>query len=280
MKRVPNRQNLKPAGRCIFCERGGLTKEHIFPDWLGKMVPRTATEQHKRGASTGDEGLTLAVRQGKALTLKHRIVCGECNGTWMSGIEAATKPILLRLMRGVHTRLTFEDQRKLTTWIMLKTMLINGVDAARSVIPQAVRTSMLERPTDPGRWHAWVGRSEMSFGQCGLFSGIIPGWLYHKGTQENLTPKDSDTPNSIAVAMFSGHFLGVAGFWPFGMPQDHFRQWAGETVLQRIWPPNVLDLRNIEWPPEFTLSLGGMAHIPEAMLTGVSLPERPSLLRI
>jgi hypothetical protein len=280
MTRAPKRQNLKAPGRCIFCKRGGLTKEHIFPDWLGKMVPRTATEKHARGALFNEDSPPLAIRNGKALTTKYRIVCKMCNETWMGGIENSTKPILLRMMRGDPTNLTFSDQVNLATWLTLKSMLVDLIDPRQSVIPQVVRTSMLERPTAPGRWHAWVAYSEMAFGQCGFISATLPGWLYNKGTLEKITPGDPDAPNSIAVAIFSGHFLGVAAFWPFGMPKDHFSQWNGEAVLQRIWPVNVLDLRVVAWPPRLGLTLGGMAHLPESILTGQPLPDRPWLLKI
>ena len=30
----------KPPGRCIFCGKVGLTKEHMWADWLRSYIPR------------------------------------------------------------------------------------------------------------------------------------------------------------------------------------------------------------------------------------------------
>jgi len=31
---------VKPHGRCIFCGGTGLSKEHIWSDWLSGLIPR------------------------------------------------------------------------------------------------------------------------------------------------------------------------------------------------------------------------------------------------
>ena len=38
----------KPPGQCIFCERTGLTKEHVFPDWLNSLYPKRPYNKRER----------------------------------------------------------------------------------------------------------------------------------------------------------------------------------------------------------------------------------------
>lgn len=41
------------AKKCIFCgKEGNLSKEHLWPDWLGKMYVRKGDEKHTFGAQT------------------------------------------------------------------------------------------------------------------------------------------------------------------------------------------------------------------------------------
>ena len=37
----------KPAGKCVFCDKPGLTKGHVWPDWLNNILPRTATRHEE-----------------------------------------------------------------------------------------------------------------------------------------------------------------------------------------------------------------------------------------
>jgi len=55
-----------PSGRCIFCDQPGLTKEHLWPDWLKRFLPRKATDHfHTTGSSTivGDRVNALCCAQ-------------------------------------------------------------------------------------------------------------------------------------------------------------------------------------------------------------------------
>ena len=42
---LPKRANLKPPNKCIFDGKGGLTKAHIFPDWLRDHITER-TDRH------------------------------------------------------------------------------------------------------------------------------------------------------------------------------------------------------------------------------------------
>ena len=36
----------KAQGKCIFCGGEGLTKEHVWPNWIKSVLPRDSTEHH------------------------------------------------------------------------------------------------------------------------------------------------------------------------------------------------------------------------------------------
>src|SRR5258708_255743 len=84
----------KPAGRCVFCGGTGLTRGHVWPDWLNKILPKTATHHEQETGKfntfqTSVPGPEHSVRigHGHARTRKPRNTCVTCNGGWMSLIE-------------------------------------------------------------------------------------------------------------------------------------------------------------------------------------------------
>jgi hypothetical protein len=77
----------RPPGRCIFCERpGNLSKEHLFPDWLGAYFPRNSQTrrnatytQWKDEAVVHRPGERSRTEHGHPGTKKLRKVCEDCN---------------------------------------------------------------------------------------------------------------------------------------------------------------------------------------------------------
>jgi len=44
----------RPAGKCVFCSRGDLTKSHIWPEWAQKVIPATALSAAEIAAGPDD----------------------------------------------------------------------------------------------------------------------------------------------------------------------------------------------------------------------------------
>lgn len=83
----------KPPGKCVFCSGIGLTKEHVFSDWLKKLIPKTADQSdmfagmhfNARASEFGFHNPPqIRRRQGSSQQRKKRIVCLKCNIGWMS----------------------------------------------------------------------------------------------------------------------------------------------------------------------------------------------------
>lgn len=84
----------KPPGRCIYCGGLGLSKEHIFADWLRDYIPRDATE-HSMAVTIQWPHMAdtrLESKTGDTHARRIRKVCVACNGGWMSELQQAAKP--------------------------------------------------------------------------------------------------------------------------------------------------------------------------------------------
>ena len=116
----------KPRKRCIFCGDIGISKEHIWGDWLKHYV-KTILPKHTLNTVTVNRPGTpnvasLRIRAGDPLRSKARVVCEKCNNTWMSEIQNAAKPLLIPMFEGEIRVLGHATQEIIATWIAMATM--------------------------------------------------------------------------------------------------------------------------------------------------------------
>jgi hypothetical protein len=151
-------------GKCIFCTRDGLSKEHLWPEWMHDLIrlpgiTRANVSEYLVGDKT--RGVTSAirkVRQGHITTLKFRVVCEDCNNTWMGGIEVAAKPILIPLIAGSGGYLNSDTQKQLATWAALKVMVAEQSKPAEAVFSDAERASFMRERIIPAGVKIWIAR--------------------------------------------------------------------------------------------------------------------------
>ena len=62
---------------CVFCGRGPVTNEHVFPRWLNRYLPADRRQQQQ--ARYGEEGFDIQ-RPAIGLDFRVRKVCADCNG--------------------------------------------------------------------------------------------------------------------------------------------------------------------------------------------------------
>lgn len=138
---------MQVAGTCVFCGGTGLTKEHVWSDWLRALLPQTDDHfQESRGAFFGDFG-DLPVSQeglldigpfshtkvsGPLRSIKLRLVCRGCNNGWMKKIVDEAKPIAKDLITNQARQINAEDQKRLTRWITLS-MIMSGYITRKSL---------------------------------------------------------------------------------------------------------------------------------------------------
>ena len=138
---------LRVSRRCIFCKNEGSSQEHIFPDWLRVLFPRSPADTHMSRTTTWEKaksGTLYAMpifknHKGHSGSKKLRVVCRYCNNGWMSRLENRTRPILMRLIQGHPHRLSTFDQATLAA-CAAKTIMV-----AEFGYPHAIAIPDVER---------------------------------------------------------------------------------------------------------------------------------------
>ena len=198
---MPRRSNLKGPGRCIFCGSFGLTKEHVWPQWSFKYVPKGENTKHTRGlvqsskASPKMKGLRkIKQHNGSVSTIQLRVVCRiRCNGGWMSALETRAKPILIPLMLGQPLVMSSDDQRILARWFALKVMVAEFSEREIIATPQSERDHLRLNDGPPPNWQIWIGHKRGSdwrvkYTRTAMTLGIL--WMAgHLSPQTGTTPR-------------------------------------------------------------------------------------------
>jgi hypothetical protein len=186
----PKRTNLNPPGKCIFCEGGGLSKEHIFAEWMRPyMEPTTATHHYVTGSEYRPEtGKTepVYVRKGKlhrtgdTRSQKLYKACIPCNTGWMSRLQERAKPLVLPIILGCWPKLSKVDAAVVAAWATMFTMVAESADPATQASSQVERKLLMVGGAPPKDWIVWAGNYEgrvrdTSFWHFGIrFSPVPP----------------------------------------------------------------------------------------------------------
>src|SRR5262249_31198261 len=93
---------LRPPGRCIFCNSLGLTREHMWADWLRNYIPRVVQEHHVAVNTFFPKNPQNALRRrtGDPHSTRIKCVCRTCNNGWMSQLQKRAKPYLVPMLKG------------------------------------------------------------------------------------------------------------------------------------------------------------------------------------
>lgn len=238
----------KKTKLCIFCQKGHLSKEHVFGDWLKPIFPRDATTTHTAGTIRPVRGLlakepliSARSRPGHSGSKKVRVVCETCNNGWMSQLEEATKPMLLPLIRGDALRLTPDIQGQIATWATKTVICAEHVNPRSSGgITQSERTWLMDRRTPPDHWFVWIAAyNDKSWADLGIFQ-----------ERGRLEVASVGAPTIFkhyvhATTFGMGHILFLVIGTEFPNADAPLAQ-IDRRTLQQIWPPKS---RSLIWPP-------------------------------
>lgn len=168
MPKRPKRKNLKPPGKCIFCEGGNLTHEHLWGDWMEKHFPSPYdSTNHTTSFRVADQNgqiLHASFAPGKSSRNKApsrqspRIVCKCCNSGWMGRLQEAAKPHLTKLMNGNWTEITPDAECLLAAWATMFSMVADFGDPKTQAVTQEERDEFRKTQTPGRNWHVWIGR--------------------------------------------------------------------------------------------------------------------------
>jgi hypothetical protein len=154
----------KRKGECVFCNGYGLTKQHLWPDWLKQILHREGNS-HSQFMTAVDRTVPnkvfikpeLIEKQGHIGVRKIRNVCGSCNSGWISRLENKTKPILTKLILGERFVLEEKFQSDIASWVMLMAIMGEYTDKRTQSIPPDDRTYLMIHGVPPSNWTIWCG---------------------------------------------------------------------------------------------------------------------------
>jgi len=161
-------------GKCIFCSKTGLTKEHIWPVWTTVLLENSHSEKHTEQLFTAqDTQLTeiprTRAKPGHLRTKKLRVVCGGCNSGWMSALENAVKPTLTALATSQPHALTPDDMAVLGRWVALKVMVAECDTRDLAVTPPDVRKQFMADQRVPSEFRICIGQCGVRGWECGYY---------------------------------------------------------------------------------------------------------------
>lgn len=118
---------------CIFCKTNGVSKEHLWGKWWQKYYPipsgsHSMRQDHEitiideNGNKSIGKGLFSNV--GHPLSKTKKVVCRECNNTWMNKIEENMKSSFERIFINKGCEVAKEDTNNIKKWMLLKLFLI------------------------------------------------------------------------------------------------------------------------------------------------------------
>ena len=250
MRKKPKRENLKPQRFCIFCGGGGLSREHVWPQWSAPYIPKRPNPSHKTSVFTSspadpDSYQLKKTRQyqGDLRNMMIRVVCEGCNNGWMSELEDRSKKLLLPLILGEAGVFSKDGQKTIATWIAMKVMVAefsNPIDVSSSFEDRAKLKKLLS-PPDNG-WRIWILPNDGGNWTTGYLRSSLTMATRSDGEIPR-PPNGSYSKNTQSVTLGIGQVVfyvlatSVPGTY-FQLPADminHMRQiWPFEGNF--LWP--------------------------------------------
>lgn len=285
--RKSRRVNLKPPGHCIFCGNAGLSKEHVWSDWLKQIHPRGSQHFAEHGGGfekvsdfSGPQRRPIIYKgkQGSLLGTKVRIVCENCNSGWMSEIVDKAKPPLIRIFRGEQVTLDGEDQKNIAGWIALTSITAQYISRDQKFvsIPAWQRRFLLKNGYPPDEWsiclgqylnprryffrsHAWRSTVNDLFGKVPVDPSMGDNCYLPTYTIGNLFVQALETELPIISVMYE--------------------KWVNSDILIRVWPRQryggfwPLPFKGTKWPPPTPIEDSLIEPLSDAFYLKLSTPK-------
>jgi hypothetical protein len=137
--------------RCIFCENNSGSPEHLWPDWMHKIVKFAPINIQEADGS-------IIYGQDPEQTID--TVCHNCNTVWMSLIEHKNRSRLKPMLLNEPLVLDRGGMKLLTEWVVLRAMVFESVKLRNDneqFFAREERVALRENQTIPERTRVWVG---------------------------------------------------------------------------------------------------------------------------
>lgn len=245
-----------------------MSKEHLWPVWMEKYLPRTDEQKHTREAHHAQWITPLRFkkmeRQGHLSTIKLRVVCKECNNGWMSNLEAEAKPLLVKFLKDDVFTLNESDQQVLSRWITMKSITGEHAEKDIHVTPTADRLRLRSRERIPDYFAIYLGRQLTDSNTAWLRISQTLALSKHGPSP----PLDGLKRNFQSVAFLCGPLF----LYVLAARVDNFdvvNAFSFECLV-RLWP---IENSIVSWPPEHALTPKEMGRIAYVLDDIKSLPN-------
>lgn len=251
--------------RCAFCGAvGKLHKEHVFPDWIGRLWVPDLTIRHTRGFEDRD-GATEGAWFARPFRITVTAVCKECNSGWMSDLEKEAAPILTPMIRGARRALSEDDQATVALWSVKTAMMAAFTHLATSTFRREQYKWVHQQRSPPRHHQVWlaarargVGEWPFSYRSAGLT--VAPKSLLHRLD-----------PNGHRITVVIGHLvIHIYGHAVYDGPVLDFGKNTGRALIS-IWPV----VAAVEWPPHFALGPERLRGLTPGPPVQPVAPEQP-----
>lgn len=237
-----------------------MSKEHLWPNWMeayfSKHKRRDETSgDFKRSRNSGSKLKTTQwTRDGGPHTKKLRVVCEDCNSTWMSELETEAKKYLEPMLLGRPLLLDTEAQRVMSEWVALKVLTVEMAKAVgeplKAIFDQAIRSEFMVTRAVPSGFKIWLGRVgsipsdskwEVSFKRVSTSLAMFP--VYHPG--DPLPPMVDGTDHNIQSITWGVGQLLIYAIATNDAKLDRELSLSVDGRLSPVWPPGGTPLY---WP--------------------------------
>ena len=223
-----------------------MTREHVWPDWIGRMF-----FDYKRGdhAPLAPHRASSSLKHepdrewtAPSFTSEAKVVCKDCNEGWMNDLEAAAKPILAPMLRGKRVVLDTDAQAIVARWLT-KTAMVFQRTTPRRPVPERHTRYLYDHRRPPPSCQVWIGARTAEDG--GILSGIQSARLKPEAA-EPAGQVFSAYLVTVGIAAFVGQLFGH-DLPRFDFPWGHEGMFA--SAVEQIWPP----FEPIQWPPKHVI---------------------------
>jgi hypothetical protein len=236
--------------QCVFCGGKPLSKEHIWPRWLGPYIIRDQ-KNHASASTLVHETHTEESRRlwgGDARGRSVRIVCKSCNGGWMSRLQERAKRIVLPLVTGQQIELSTQDQRTLAFWCAMSAMTAEFLNPSRIAISPEDRELLMNDQLLTRTWKIWIGNYRRV--------DWVGQWVHNMmpiGSDETIkrTAEGLPSANTQTTTLVFGQLYAHI----FSCPYSEIVSQVGlgsraDMIFRQIWP---ITSTAISWPPSETM---------------------------
>jgi hypothetical protein len=226
---------------CLFCDDAAGSREHLFPEWILKRVPRALIR--------GDVGHHKDKTFGYAFKVKS--VCRGCNNGWMHRLEDEAIPIMGPMLNEQPSFLDAASHWTIAAWALKTSMVLDSTTIAKHrplFYSRIERIALKESRRIPSRTFVWLGHS-LDLGLAAystathftIFNALNPCHPYTL-KESPLGQVSTILVRHLAIQVMTVHAPaeysdGAIDIRPPEGPWNH--------LLVSVWPPSGLRY----WPP-------------------------------